>query len=269
MEQWQRRVLVTLGTLVVIMAAAAVLLVIRNALGSSGLTGGPVASQDITSGSVTTSTTTAPGGSVTTLPEPTDTPTTAVSETSLPTLPPQPATFVEEPIRASDLRLQPEGLGPLPFGTDIRRSVSILTEALGAPDSDTGWLPADLDNLQCPGTRARVVTWGSLAAYFSDGPTDWGPDGQEHFFSFIYSLPDGSSSPDGPSLRTSEGLQLGATLSRSSSIYGESSITLDHSVHGTIMEVDVPGPGYLLGVFSGPDSEDELVALSGGTGCQK
>ncbi len=266
MERWQRRVLVTLGTLVVMMAVLAVGLVIRNALGSSGLTGrtetSPGASSDNGAPNPTLVTTSAETRPQQTQPTATPTPTTSTS-----TLPPPPAPFVENAVRAVDLRLQPEGLGPIPFGTAVNRTITVLTGALGSPDTDSGWLPANVEQLQCPGARARRVTWGSLSVFFSDGPTDWGPNLHEHFFSFVYSLPDGASSPDGASLRTSEGLQLGVTLARSSSIYGESSITRDHSTRGTFLEVDVPGPGYLLGIFTGPNDEDRLVSLVGGTGC--
>ena len=266
LEKWQRALLVSLGTLVVIMAATAVALLIRNALGSSGLTGGPVAPETtITSGITTVTATTSPGER----PGPIQPTTTPVPETSLPETTLPPATFVEQPIVASDLYLQPEGLGPLPFGTDVQRTLQVLTGALGNPDNDTGWVPADLGFLKCPGIRARVVTWGSLTVFFSDGPTDWGPDGHEHLFSFAYSLPEGSSSPAGPELRTSEGLKLGAVLSRASSIYGEASITTDHPAEGTILEVDVPGPGYLRGIFSGSEPEDTLISVSGGIGCEQ
>ena len=261
-QKWQRRVLVALGTAVVVTAVLAVGLVIRNALGSSGLTGQPETSETVASSAPTE-----PSAA------PTVPPTTADRQTvptaaSVPTLPPPPATFVEETVSASDLRIQPEGLGPIPFGTDATRVLRVLTEALGAPEGDSGWLPANVDQLQCPGTRARRVIWGSLAVFLSDGPTDWGADGYEHFFSFVYSLPEGASEPDGPSLRTSEGLRLGATVARSSSIYGESSITRDHSTEGTFLEVDVPGPGYLRGVFTGSGEEDLLASLRGGSGCQ-
>ena len=266
LERWQRTLLVSLGTLVVIMAATAVALVIRNALGSSGLTGGPDGPETtITSGITIVTATTSPGER----PGPIQPTTTPAPETSLPEATLPPATFVEQPIVASDLYLQPEGLGPLPFGTDVQRTLLVLTGALGNPDNDTGWVPADLGFLQCPGIRARVVTWGSLTVFFSDGPTDWGPDGHEHLFSFAYSLPEDSSSPAGPELRTSEGLKLGAVLSRASSIYGEASITTDHPADGTILEVDVPGPGYLRGIFSGPEPEDTLISISGGIGCEQ
>ena len=258
-----------LGTLVVLMAAIAVGLVIRNALGSSGLTGQPVDRE--TTVLPGQSTTTEPRGTTSTA-TPRETATTTATtdpRATVPTLPPPPAPFVNQPISASDLRLQPEGLGALPFGTDAFRTLSVLTEALGAPDIDTGWLPADVESLQCPGSRARLVNWGSLAVYLSDGPTDWGPDGFEHFFAYIYAIGEGNSAPAGPSLRTSEGLQLGAPLSRAYSIYGESSITRNHPVEGTTLEVNVPGPGYLWGIFSGPGDEDPLVSLGGGTGCRR
>ncbi len=276
LERWQRTLLVTLGTLVVIMAVTAVVLVIRNALGSSGLTGGPAGADTTTVTGVATTRFPVPGT------EPTQPATTPVTGTSLPgtTLPP--ATFVEEPIVAADLYLQPEGLGPLPFGSDAERTITVLTEALGDPDNDTGWVPADLDFVQCPGVRARLVNWGSLTVYLSDGPTDWGPEGHEHLFSFTYSLLEGQSLPAGPELRTSEGLRLGTTLSRASSIYGEAAIIYsDISVppddpteeavvaQDAFLEVDVPGPGYLTGVFTGPGTEDTLVSISGGTGCEK
>lgn len=271
MESWQRRVLVGLGTVVVIMAAAAVVLVIRNALGSSGLTGQPGTLETVvsTSGATRPVTETGPPTAANHREGTADSTTTTVAGATVPTLPPPPATFVEEAISASDLRLQPEGLGPVPFGTDLNRTLNVLTAALGAPDADSGWLPATVDQLRCPGTRARQVTWGSLDVFFSDGPTDWGADGFEHFFSFVYSLGPGSSSPEGPSLRTSEGLQLGATLSRSSSIYGESSIIRDHPTGGTILELEVPGPGYLMGVFSSTDDDGQLVSLRGGPGCHR
>jgi len=266
---------VTLGTLVVIMAVTAVVLVIRNALGSSGLTGGP-AGADTTGVTAVTATPSPSPGSEPTQPATTPVPETPPTETTLP-----PATFVEEPIEAAELYLQPEGLGPLPFGSDAERTITVLTSALGAPDNDTGWVPTDLDFLRCPGVRARVVNWGSLTVYLSDGPTDWGPDGREHLFSFTYSLLEGQSLPAGPELRTSEGLRLGSTLSRASSIYGEAAITYsDTSVppddaseeafaaQEATLEVDVPGPGYLAGVFTGPGPEDTLLSISGGTGCE-
>ena len=270
MEGWQRRVLVTLGTLVVVMGVLAVGLVIRNALGSSGLTGQTSTTETPPSGggqagdspdSGSTTSTASPDADLTS--------TTAAREDSTPTLPPPPATFVEDAIRATDLRLQPEGLGPVPFGTGVDRTLAVLTGALGAPDLDSGWMPADVEQLRCPGARARRVTWGSLDVFFSDGPTDWGPDLYEHFFSFAYTLSEDATSPDGPSLRTSEGLQLGAALSRAAAIYGEPSITRDHAARGTFLEVDVPGPGYLLGTFSGPGDEDLLVALVGGMACAR
>ncbi len=277
METWQRRVLVTLGTLVVIMAAVAVILIVRNALGSFGLTDRPDTSQqpssdggtDDTDGAPTplTSTDTGPGGDQLTTPVPTAA--TPDPAASTPSLPPPPATFVEEDIGATDLRLQPEGLGPVPFGTGVDRTLVVLTRALGLPDADSGWLPADSEALQCPGQRARQVTWGSLSVFFSDGPTDWGPDLREHFFSYVYSLPEGATAPAGPALRTSEGLRLGDTLSRASSVYGESSISRDDPLRGTVLEVDVPGPGYLRGTFTGPSDENYLLSLQGGTGCRR
>ena len=275
LERWQRTLLVTLGTLVVIMAVTAVVLVIRNALGSSGLTGGPTGADATT---VTAGTTTPSQGPGT---EPTRPETTPVPETSLPETTLPPATFVEDPIVAADLYLQPEGLGPLPFGSNAERTVTVLTGALGNPDNDTGWVPADLDFLQCPGIRARVVNWGSLTVYLSDGPTEWGAEGDEHLFSFTYSLLEGQSLPAGPELRTSEGLRLGTTLSRASSIYGEAAITYSDTpvppdeaseevtvAQEAVLEVDVPGPGYLTGTFSGPGPDDTLVSISGGTGCE-
>lgn len=281
----------TLGTLVVIMAVTAVVLVIRNALGSSGLTGGP-ADADTTTVTATTTPSQSPGTG------PTQTATTPVPETSPPATTLPPATFVEEPIAAADLYLQPEGLGPLPFGSGAQRTITVLTGALGDPDNDTGWVPADLDILRCPGVRARVVNWGSLTVYLSDGPTDWGPEGHEHLFSYTYSLLEGQSSPAGPELRTSEGVRLGTTLARASSIYGEAAITYIYApvppddvsdppddaseetpaaqdaieeasaAQEAILEVDVPGPGYLTGVFTGAGPEDTLVSISGGTGCE-
>ena len=216
METWQRRVLVTLGTLVVIMAAVAVILIVRNALGSFGLTDRPDTSQqpssdggpDDTNGAPTplTSTDTGPGGDQLTTPGPN-------RRHSGPgrrhTQPPSPTGYLRGGgHRAADLRLQPEGLGPVPLGTGVDRTLVVLTRALGLPDADSGWLPADSEELQCPGQRARQVTWGSLSVFFSDGPTDWGPDLREHFFSYVYSLPEGATAPSGPALRTSEGLRL-------------------------------------------------------------
>jgi hypothetical protein len=265
METWQRRVLVALGTLVVLLAVIAVGLVIRNALGSSGLTGQAV-SGDTTS--LPRATTTGADSTTSPTTRPQVSPTTASTPgATLPKLPPPPAPFVEQSVNASDLRLQPEGLGPLPFGTDAGRTLSVLSQALGSPDSDSGWLPADVETLRCPGTRARAVNWGSLTVYLSDGPTVWGPDGFDHFFAYSYELEEGFAGPEGPSLRTSEGLELGDTLSRSSAIYGETSITRNHPERGTTLEIEVPGGGYLWGVFSGSGEEDALLSLRGGLGC--
>ena len=138
--------------------------------------------------------------------------------------------------------MNPTGIGDIAFGIDDEETVAQLTLVLGNPTEDTGW---DASFETCPGTEARVVRWTSLRVFFTNGATDWAPEGTRHFFHYGQStLAGGGELID---LRTSTGIGINSTLGELEADYGDGVTIVDDPVFGPFWEVDVAGAGVLWG----------------------
>lgn len=62
--------------------------------------------------------------------------------------------------------LEADGLGGIGYGTEADATIAALTEQLGPPDDDTGWVELDND---CP-HEERVVRWGGLFTNYLNAP---------------------------------------------------------------------------------------------------
>jgi hypothetical protein len=172
------------------------------------------------------------------------------------------ATTTTEP----EVFLTPQGIGEVRFGTDPDTTIAQLTELFGDPDEDSDWVDSFSVFGTCPGTEVRVVRWQSLQAFFTDGATEWSPEGIRHFFHYSQSVP---VEPDAPviSITTEEEIRLGSTVAELEGAYGDDVIIVDDPVFGSTWQVDPPGADFIGGHLTGTTQEDVVTAINGGIGC--
>ncbi|MGA7272400.1 MAG: hypothetical protein WB239_15110, partial [Acidimicrobiia bacterium] len=195
----------------------------------------------------TTTVTTLPTTTVTTLPTTT---VTTLPTTTVTTLAP--------------LVMSAHGLGAARLGDPYDDTVAAITDRLGRPDHDSGWIRSDSPQVgTCPGTIVRVVQWHSLRLFFSDGPTEFGED-IRHFFYYNQSIVDADEQID---LATEQGIRLGSTVRALRRVYGES-LTIDDSVQfGISFMVDTGGSSLLSGTLTSASPEGLVTSIGGGFGC--
>lgn len=218
-----------------------------------------------TSSTSTTTTTEAPEETTTTTteaPDETTTTTTASPEettTTTTTTSPGPAVvqLTNEGIQA--------GAVWVPFGTDDDDAVAAIEAILGAPTTDSGWVPAWGDYGVCPDPMVRAVEWDALITLYTNAESDfWSPAGTEHFFSFNYLA---AASP--PNLMTPEGIGIGSTLAELDAAYlGE--IVIEEAFFDPALGfwsyrlMDWTG---LWGFASGQADTSTITSINGGQGC--
>ncbi|HEX6300270.1 MAG TPA: hypothetical protein VF148_07385 [Acidimicrobiia bacterium] len=160
------------------------------------------------------------------------------------------------------------------FGYDDDDAVAAVSDVLGSPSEDSGWLDSLTDGWEqfgvCPSPRVRGVSWGedgdvAFQLMFTDGDTDFWIGGVEHFYSFHHY---DTSEPSG--LTTPEGIGLGSTLGDLRSVYGSGSIVIEEDFFD-------PSLGYwaydqhdwtgLWGSATGTSEADSITSINGGQGC--
>ena len=105
------------------------------------------------------------------------------------------------------MRLRPDGLGPVDFGTPMDAALTALVDVLGAPDSDT---ISTEPECTLAIEQARTVSWDSagLHALFTDWPDRFdAPPAPLHLASWVmWSVP----APQ-VALATADGIGIGST----------------------------------------------------------
>lgn len=239
-----------IGLLAVLLTAGVILTVITLFRGSGE---NPSVSGGDTTTTVDGSATTPEASSTTTS---LATSTTATTSTTAPTT----TTTLADPLAA--LALNPTGVGDVTFGTDADETVRQFSLVLGNPTEDTGWTPSFET---CPGTEARVVRWTSLQAFFTNGATEWAPEGTPHFFHYGQSILAGGG--ELIELTTSNGIGINSTLGELTAAYGEQATITDDPVFGPFWEVDVAGAGVLWGTAGAIGDTGMIDSINGGSGC--
>ncbi len=156
------------------------------------------------------------------------------------------------------------GLEAARLGDPYDDTVAAVTERLGKPNHDTGWIRSDSAQVgTCPGTVVRVVQWHSLRLYFGDGPTEFGED-TRHFFYYNQSIVDTDQQID---VATDDGIRLGSTVRDLRRVYADS-LTIDDSVgFGITFVVDTGGPSVLAGTLTSASPQGQVTSIGGGYGC--
>ncbi|HEY7704976.1 MAG TPA: hypothetical protein VID03_09140 [Acidimicrobiia bacterium] len=235
---------------------ALVALILYQVFGSDGSTSTTTATTVSSTTSTSAATTTSEAATSTT----TESTTTTVEETTTSTT--EAATTTTE----AEVFLTPQGIGDIRFGTDPDTAIDQLTELFGEPDEDSDWVDSFSVFGTCPGTEVRVVQWQSLQAYFTNGETEWSPEGIRHFFHYSQSVP---AEPDAPiiSITTEEGIRLGSTVAELEAAYGDEVTIAEDPVFGSTWQVDAPGADLIGGHLTGTTQEDVVTAINGGIGC--
>ena len=282
MPPWQRNVLIGLGAVAVVTFAI---------VGIVALTGDdePTPTTIVTAGTTTPSTTIDPTSSSS---SPTTTPTTSTSTTSTTTTTTPTtsssttsssttttststtttstttsttSTTVATTIPGSGVVLEGNGLDVAEFGDDPEEAIAALTDALGDPDEDTGWVGStDSQFGTCPGTVVRGVRWQTLWALFTDGETEWEED-DPHFFAYQHASFFDPSAVMG--LVTEEGVGLGSSRAELEDAYGDRVIVgFDQAADAWTFQIDEP-PEAIGGSLTGEAATDVVESMRSAVNC--
>lgn len=146
----------------------------------------------------------------TTVPATTTTP--APATTAAPTTTEAPTTTTE--LLGASLPLRFDGVGDARFGTEPDDVLAYISDRLGDPTADSGWLPAN--QMGCQGTESRVVFWNDLRVTFGDESNV--STGRRHFFAWRLGPPAGTAlNPAG--MKTLLGLSVGSTVEQIQAAY--------------------------------------------------
>ena len=160
------------------------------------------------------------------------------------------------------------------FGYDDDDTVAAVSDVLGSPSEDSGWLDSLTDGWEqfgvCPSPRVRGVSWGedgyvAFQLMFTDGDTDFRTGGVEHFYSFHHY---DTSEPSG--LTTPEGIGIGSTLGDLRSVYGSESIVIEEDFFDPSLgfwSYDQRDWTVLWGFATGTSEADTITSMNGGRAC--
>lgn len=158
------------------------------------------------------------------------------------------------------IELSGAGIGVAAFGADAETVVAGVSAALGAPTLDSGYVdPVTFG--ACPGTQARIVSWGVLQLLFSDeAPEGTAPP---HLVGFEYGTLDGiNAEPVG--LVTDAGVGPGSTVADLRNAYP--GVILNEGEEG-LLEPTFFVNEALRGFLTGTTDADTVTVIVGGTFC--
>jgi hypothetical protein len=111
---------------------------------------------------------------------------------------------------ASLFTLETDGLGSTSFGADPEGTITFVSNFLGAPTLDTGWVdPFSIG--PCGGTQLRQVSWSNLQLEFGDSSAV--TEGRPHFYSYTYGLEGSLGIVTPAGLATVEQITVGSSVS--------------------------------------------------------
>ena len=138
---------------------------------------------------------------------------------------------------AEGLELRPDGLGVVPFGTEIDEALVVLTDLLGPPTSHE--LHADVWGEESSYGSFHEVKWKGLRLEFVDWDIDWTPLDRPVF----------SYWTTGRSLRTPEGVGPGSLWAETAATYGDAAKAWpedcgEYSGSYHFFPIELEGEGY-------------------------
>jgi hypothetical protein len=178
----------------------------------------------------------------------------SVTPTTLPpsAVPDQP-TSSTAPLRAAELMLAADGLGPVTLGTQAAVAMNRLTQALGPAEKPTMIPPTS----GCDATR--IFRWKNFAVLINEVTARSG--GKPGLVGWRLGVPAAGSLD----LETDKGIGLGATVRALKAAYGES-VTIGSGPAGPTFEIATP-KGAISGQLDGPGDAARIRTLQAGTVC--
>lgn len=157
--------------------------------------------------------------------------------------------------------LRGDGFATVTFGTPADAAIAAISERLGAPSDDTGWIDP-LSISTCPGTQLRRVSWGGVLSMLFGDESPF-TQGTPHFFAWSYGDVGGvGGEPAG--LVTPEQIGLGATLTELRTAYPYVSVAPgDEGLFETGFYVE----DNFGGVLTGETDADIVTVLTAGQYC--
>jgi hypothetical protein len=159
------------------------------------------------------------------------------------------------------LVLTGNGVDASKFGDKFETVMSAMTTAHGAFDDDSLW-EAQQSPCEGLGTKERRVQWGSVVLVFSNGPTEFGAAGVEHFIS-VYS--EDAASPI-PSIALDGKVLLDETVGGLRSRFPGVNI-YTNELAGPSFQIRTAGEGEINGIISGLTDKDTVVSFNEGLIC--
>lgn len=205
------------------------------------------------------SVTDSPPEEVTTSSEPPEVSTSEPVETS--TSQAEPTTSAPAP-EVRPLVLRPDGLGLVVLGGEAESSITQLTNQLGVPNEDSGWVASSTSPFGlCPGAQVRGVSWGPLRVMFTD-PGDGAPATS---FSYLYAAPADAAASSSPAagLTTDTGIGLGSSVAEVRAAYPE--LLLFEDEYGPVFATSAEGG--LSGTLTDVSDAGLVTSIIGGQYC--
>ncbi len=166
----------------------------------------------------------------------------------------------------AEVALEADGLGVVDFGTDPETTVATLSDLLGAPAGDTGWIEPFSVWGTCPVSSLRVVTWGNLDVLLTQSTETYAlSPGTPHFFNWRTPALSGSGSDV---LRTPAGIGIGSTVADLGAAYGaDAPLEFNDVYESWDFYLDDGSAAGLSGVASGSEPGDTVTFMQAGVTC--
>ena len=120
-----------------------------------------------------------------------------------------PGTPTTDPVAAAAFTLDVDGLGSTSFGADPEGTISFVSNFLGEPTADTGWVdPFTIG--PCGGTELRQVDWDALRLEFGDVSSV--RQDRSHFYAYTYGAEGSLGQVEPSGLATPLGITVGSTV---------------------------------------------------------
>ncbi len=168
-----------------------------------------------------------------------------------------------EPLAIRELILRGNGIGSAFFGAEPEGVIGYVSSILGGNTGDTGWVDP-FTFAACPGTAVRKVDWGVLSLLFGDESDI--ASGRQHFIGWEYGTI-GQIGDEPVGLRTEGRTALGSSI-----------VDLVEEFPDVLLYEGDDDIGFLphfyvsdvfTGLLTGTASEDVVMYLSGGLGCDE
>lgn len=157
------------------------------------------------------------------------------------------------------LVLEAGGIGVINFGAAQEEALSELTQLLGTPSKDTGWIDSFSVYGTCPGERIRVAEWNRLKVFFGDTAF-----GRQAFFHYEYT--DRDTNNPVPQLATAKGVTLGMNKSEVLSRYPNARIEPMELAEG-VEYLHLVSPSDTGAYLGGTLKDGKVFWISGGMSC--